>query len=131
MFDKIKDKIRAEDVPIYLGGNELKLQEYLRKQKIEVSFDKICKDLQFTHDQILEMNNNISLHFKNKLAPKALYKSMLPGNKEEFKRFFQRPDLDVCLLMMTKIYDIRKNMKNLDTPAFEFMIDNWKKHRGY
>ena len=131
IFMNLFDKIKAEDVPIVLNADEMKLQEYLRKQKIEVSYDKICKDMQMTHKNITDIIHDISIHWRDNLCSKALFKSMLPGNQKEFETFFQRPDVDLSILCMTMVYDVRKGMKNLDTPSYVFIFDNWKKYRGY
>ena len=130
-FLKISKKLKAEDVPVYLGKDEEKMQEYLRKRKIEVSYEKIAKDIKLDKEHVMEIVNNISIHWRDNLAPKVFYKSMICNDMKEFKSFFQRADVDLALLCMTMIYDVRKHMKNLGTPAYLLLLDNWKKYRGY
>ena len=85
-------------------------------------------------ERILEINQEISLHWKDNLVSRVLFKSMLGSsndNSREFKEFFSRPDVDIACLFMFKIKDIKENMRNLNTPQYLFIKDNWEKYRGY
>ena len=125
-------KIKAEDIPVKIIPEQEQLQLYLRKQKGDVTFDKISKDTNIKLERLLEINNEISIHYRDNLMPKVLYKSMLNTDGDtEFQQFFLRQDVDLGCLFMSKILDIKKNMKTKNTPAFSFLMDNWKKYRGY
>jgi len=127
-------KLKAGDVFIITIPEQEKLQNYLGKQKEDVTFDAISKDTGISKERLLEINQEISIHFKNNLAPKVFYKSMLKtaqGNNTEFEMFFIRPDVDLCCLFMFKIIDIKQNMRHLNSPSYLFLRNNWEKYRGY
>jgi hypothetical protein len=131
---KIKKSIEAKDIPIYTVNEHDVLVDVLRKQKNDVSIQDICEKTKISKERFLEINNEISIHFRDYLAPNVLFKAMTVAkddNSETFKMFFQRPDVDISCLFMSKIIDIKQGMKNLETPSYNFLIDNWKKYRGY
>ena len=133
-LNKILGKLKPEDAPIKTIPEQDQLQSYLREQEEDVTFDKISNDTSITKERLLEINNEISIHYREVLAPKVLLKSMLKTNIDndtEFQMFFQRPDTDLGLLFMSKISDIKNNMRNYNTPSWNFLMDNWKKYRGY
>jgi len=130
----ILGSLKAEDSPIFTVPEHNKLISYLSKQKNDVTFKDIEKNTNIKNERLLEINQEISLHWKDKLVSKVLYKSMIKSGKdesEEFKQFFQRPDVDIACLFMFKIKDIKENMRNLNTPQYLFIKDNWEKYRGY
>ena len=134
---KLKDilpKLKPEDAPVKLLPEHNVLQEYLREQNNNVTFDKMSKDTGIPKERLLEINQEISLYWKEHLAPKVLLKSMLGttrGHDTELEMFFLRPDVDLGLLFMSKIKDIYENMRNYKTASWNFLIDNWEKYRGY
>ena len=131
---KILGKLKPEDAPIKTIPEQDQLQSYLREQEEDVTFDKISEDTSIKKERLLEINNEISTHYREVLAPKVLLKSMMKTNTDndtEFQMFFQRPDTDLGLLFMSKISDIKNNMRNYGTPSWNFLMDNWKKYRGY
>jgi len=133
LFD-IMSKLNAEDAPIFTVPEHDKIVNYLHKQKNDVTFYDVCKHTNITKERILEINQEISLHWKDKLVSRVLFKSMLKSHEDEsgeFKEFFTRPDVDIACLFMFKIKDIKENMKNLSTPQYLFIKDNWEKYRGY
>lgn len=131
----IVGKLKAEDVPIFTIPEQEIMQDYLRNQEDDsVSMDNLCKETRINQDRFLEINQEISVHFRDKLAPKVFFKAMLKSSEddsEEFKQFFLRPDVDLSCLFMCKIVDISKNMKTLNSPSYQFYFNNWKKYRGY
>ena len=133
----IKDifgKLKAEDVPIMEIPEQDVLQNFMKSTENDVTFAEICRATGIKNERILEINQEISLHFKNNLAPKVLFKAMLSASNkdnEEFEQYFQRADVDLCCHFMFKVTDIKKNMRNLNTPQFVFLYENWKKYRGY
>jgi len=131
----IVGKLKAEDVPIFTIPEQEIMQDFLRKQEDNsVNMDDICKETQINQDRFLEINQEISLHFRDKLAPKVFFKAMMKSgedNSEEFKQFFLRPDVDLSCLLMSKVVDIRNNMKMLNSQGYQFLFDSWKKYRGY
>jgi len=134
LFDIIKS-LKAEDAPIYEIPEQEKLQDYLRKQDTDqLTYKQISIDTGISFERIVQICNELSVFFRDTLAPKVFYKSMLKAtkeDKEEFKIFFQRPDVDLALLTLTRNKEIWMNMKKYGTPSWDFMIDNWKKYRGY
>jgi len=134
---KIKDiikSLKAEDSPIMTVPEHDSIVEFLRKTEKDVTYEQLAKAIGISTNRMLEINQEVSLHWKVKLAPRVLYKSMLSAsrtNSEEFKIFFQRPDVDISCLFQAKISDLKKRMRNYDTPQYWFIIDNWKKYRGY
>lgn len=131
IFD-IMDKLKAEDVPVKTIPEQEQVQLYLSKQKGMVTFDKISKDTKITKERLLEINDEMSIHFRDNLASKVLFKSMWgKSDKAEFKVFFQRVDVDLCLLIMSKVKEVYDGMKLKHTPQWDFLMDNWKRYRGY
>ena len=132
-FDDIFKLLKEEDVPIKEFPHQEKLQSYLQQNDDDVSYDDIVKNTGISYDTLLDLHNDISLHFKNSIAPKVFFSAMIHSstNNEEFKMFFQRPDVDLCLLCLFKISDTKKMIKNIGTPQYQFLYDNWKKYRGY
>jgi len=128
---KLFKNLKAEDVPVLMDSDMEKLQSYLRGLKIEIDSDKICKEFDWDKDRVLDLLNRISIHWRDNLAPKVFFKSMLNSDMSEFEGFFKRPDVDLNLLCMTMVYDIRKGMKSLGSPSYQLLLDNWKKYRGY
>ena len=131
-FLDIVKKLKAEDAPIKIIPEQNQLQDYLRKQGNDVTFEQISKDTGITKERLLEINNEISIHYRDVIAPKVLFKSMYQvKDNAEFQLFFQRPDVDLGCLFMSKIIDIYSTMRNYGTPSWNFLMENWKKYRGY
>jgi len=133
LFD-IMSKLHPSDVPILTIPEQEMLQDYLQKQDTDVSIEKICEETDIIKERFLEINQEISIHFRDNIAPKVFLKAMMNSEKdniEEFKQFFLRPDVDLGCLFMSKIVDIKQGMKNFGTPAYQFYLDSWKKYRGY
>ena len=132
IFDIFKS-LKAEDIPIKTIPEQEQLLTYLKTVE-NTSFQEISNHTNITMERLMDINQEISLHFKNNLGPKVFYKAMTEAsddNNEQFKQFFQRTDVDLCCNFMFKIKDIRDNMKNLNTPSFVFLKENWIKYRGY
>ena len=130
---KIFGKLKAEDVPIFTVPEHDVICNYLHTLDNDVSIIDISKATGITKERLLEINQEISLHFKDNLAPKVFYKAMMnagDNDSEEFKQFFIRADVDISCLFMSRVSDIKKNMRNLNTPGYIFLLDNWKKHGG-
>ena len=133
-LDEILGKLKAEDVPIMEIPEQDKLLNFLRPLKNDVTFEEIKNNTDISIERLLEINQEISLHFKTNLAPKVFFKAMSEAEKdqgEQFQQFFQRIDVDLCCNFLFKILNIKQNLRNLNTPQFIFLKENWEKYRGY
>lgn len=133
-IDDIISKITPDDAPILEIPEQLQLQVFMRKVIEDISFDEISQLTGIDKERLLDINNEISIHFRDNLASKVLPKALLGANKDDnemFKQFFIRPDVDLCCNFLFKITDVKKNLRNLNTPTFIFLKDNWEKYRGY
>jgi hypothetical protein len=52
-------------------------------------------------------------------------------NIDEFKMFFQRTDVELCMNFLFRITDVKQNLSMLNSPSYVFLYDNWVKYRGY
>lgn len=132
LFDDMK-KMNPEDLPIYEIKDQDKVLPVLQKVKTSISIDELSKITGLSNERILEINNEMSIHFKDNLAPKVFFKAMLKSTEdtEEFKMFFQRTDVDLCCNIMFKIEEVFSNMRHLNSPTYLFLKSNWEKYRGY
>lgn len=129
----ILKKIQAKDHPIFTVPEHDTLVDILKQVDDSITFDRLSKATGITKERLLEINQEISLHFKDKLAGQVLYKSMLSEreNPEEFEQFFQRQDVEISCLFMSKISDVFEGMTMKGTSTWDFLMDNWRKYRGY
>ena len=130
-FFKIARGLKAEDVPVCFNKDEEHLRDYLRGQEIEVNVDKISKNIDMSVDKVNDLLEGCSVHWRDRLAPKAFFKAMSNEDDKELETFFQRPDVDLNMLIMERVYDVRRAMKNLGSPSYVLLFDSWKKYRGY
>ena len=133
-LDKIYKKLKPKDVPMLTFPEMEKLIFFFKRIDDDITLAEVSKRLDMSLERLFEINHKVGLHFRENLAPKVLFKAMINASKdsnEEFIQFFQRPDVDICCHFLFKVVDVKKNLRNIGTPQYEFMYDNWVKYRGY
>jgi len=107
-----------------------KLHTYLINLEGEKTISEIAKDLDTKPDTILDITNEQSKVFVDISRNNFPY-VMKSDDETLILEFFQREDVDLCFLCMTKITDIKKHMKKNKTMGFNWLVEKWEQYRGY